>query len=91
MAPAPLARGKKAYQQHPLDNITGVRHEAVRLTALDTPQRPCDPAEAVDPNKDVEKPVDKVKRGKTLEITINLLIQQTRCALMLNQSLRNAE
>ena len=63
----------------------------MRLTVLDTPQCPSDPAEAVDPNKDSEKPVDKVKRGKTLEITLNLLIQQTRWALMLNQSLRNAE
>ena len=66
MAPAPLARGKKAYQQRPLDNITGVRHEAARLTALDTPQCPGDPAEAVDPNNDSEKPVDKVKRDKNL-------------------------
>ena len=61
MVTVPHAHGKKAYQQHPLDNTTGVRLEAVRLTALDTPQCP-HPALAIDPEGEVEKPVEAVKR-----------------------------
>ena len=64
MVPAPLVLGKKAYQQRPLDNTTGVRQEAARQTALNAPQRPRDTAQVVDPEGDMEKPVKKVKRGR---------------------------
>ena len=63
MVPAPLARGRMAYQQRPLDHTTGVRHKATRLIALETPQCPHDPALMVDPEGDVENPVVRAKRG----------------------------
>ena len=64
VVPTPLARGKKANQQRPLDKPTVVRQEAIRLTALDVPQRPHGPAIAVGPEGDVEKPAQQVKRGR---------------------------
>ena len=68
MVSVPLSHGKMAYQQCPLDSTTGVRQKATRLTTLDTPQRPHDPALAVDPEGDVEKTAEKVNRGRPKKI-----------------------